>query len=70
MVWYSTQKTKQGYGFTYDGLNRMKTSTYGEGSTFASNVGANNENVDYDKNGNITLLTRYRKGTGLIDNLA
>jgi len=61
---------KQGYGFTYDGLNRMRTSNYGEGATFATNAGANNENVDYDKNGNITFLTRYRKGTGLIDNLS
>ena len=60
---------KQGYGFTYDGLNRLLTSSYGEGSTFATNAGANNENVTYDLNGNIKTLTRYRKGTGMIDNL-
>ena len=60
---------KQGYGFTYDGLNRMLTSTYGEGTTFATNAGVNNENVTYDLNGNIKTLTRYLKGTGLIDNL-
>ncbi len=24
---------KQGYGFTYDGLNRLKSSSYGEGSS-------------------------------------
>jgi RHS repeat-associated protein len=60
---------KQGYGFTYDGLNRMTNSAYGEGSTFATNAGANNENLAYDKNGNILTLTRYLKGTGQIDNL-
>jgi hypothetical protein len=66
---------KQGYGFTYDGLNRMLTSTYGEGATFADNAGANDENVDYDKNGNIKILTRNKKGDGTstinrqIDNL-
>jgi len=62
--------TKEGYGFTYDGLNRMTNSAYGEGSTFATNMGANNENLTYDKNGNILTLTRYLKGTGLIDNLS
>lgn len=55
---------KQGYGFTYDGQNRMRTSTYREGATFATNAGANNENVDYDLNGNIKTLVniqeRYR----------
>jgi RHS repeat-associated protein len=60
---------KQGYGFTYDGLNRLLTSTYGEGTGFGTQVGANNENLTYDKNGNILTLVRYKKGTGIIDNL-
>jgi RHS repeat-associated protein len=61
---------KQGYGFTYDGLNRLLTSSYGEGTGFGSQVGANNENLTYDKNGNVLTLVRYKKGTGIIDNLA
>jgi hypothetical protein len=74
LAWNVTTQTgfpgaKEGYGFTYDGLNRISTSTYGEGTTFATNTGANNENLTYDKNGNILTLTRYKKGTGLIDNL-
>ncbi len=60
---------KEGYRFTYDGLNRMTNSYYGEGSTFTTNADANNENLTYDKNGNILTLTRNLKGTGLIDNL-
>jgi len=47
----------------------MMTSSYGEGATFATNAGANNENLTYDKNGNILTLARYLKGTGQIDNL-
>jgi RHS repeat-associated protein len=76
LVWNTPEQSgalspnvKQGYGFTYDGLNRMRTSTYGEGATFTTNVNANNENVDYDQNGNIKTLTRFKKGIGPIDNL-
>jgi len=47
----------------------MTGSAYGEGSTFATNAGTNNENLTYDKNGNILTLARNLKGTGLIDNL-
>jgi hypothetical protein len=46
----------------------MRISAYGEGATFATNTGGNNENLTYDKNGNIATLTRYRKGAGQIDN--
>jgi RHS repeat-associated protein len=60
---------KQGYGFTYDGLNRLLISSYGESSGFGTQVGANNENLTYDKNGNILTLVRNNKGIGEIDNL-
>ncbi len=60
---------KQGYGFTYDALNRLTTSVYGESTNFATSPGANNEGYTYDLNGNIKSLSRYLKNTGLIDNL-
>ncbi|WP_027585749.1 HNH/endonuclease VII fold putative polymorphic toxin, partial [Prolixibacter bellariivorans] len=62
---------KQGYGFTYDALNRLLTADYGEGSSFATNAGANNVAITgYDRNGNIMGLTRQLKGTGTIDDLS
>jgi|GEM_PF-1498320 len=60
---------KQGYGYSYDGLNRLTSAAYGEGTYFSTNAGANNESLTYDLNGNIKTLSRYKKGTGLIDNL-
>ncbi|WP_036984777.1 hypothetical protein [Prolixibacter bellariivorans] len=55
---------KQGYGFTYDALNRLLTADYGEGSSLTTNAGANNVTISgYDWNGNITGLTRQLKGT-------
>lgn len=72
-----TARNKSLYGFTYDGLNRLTQSKYGEvdGTTAADRY---NEILSYNLNGDITTLTRYGKngGTqtaptfGLIDNLA
>lgn len=78
MVWNTPNNSgalsptgKQGYGYTYDGLNRLTTANYGEGSNFATNAGANNVTItDYDRNGNIKGLTRQLKGTGEIEKLA
>ena len=76
IVWNTPARTealspayKQGYGFTYDALNRLTSSVYGESTDFATSAGVNNESYTYDLNGNIKSLARYRKGTGLIDNL-
>jgi len=76
LTWNTPSKTealspayKQGYGFTYDPINRLTASVYGDSTNFATSVGANNESYTYDLNGNIKSLARYRKGTGLIDNL-
>ncbi|MCU0379373.1 MAG: DUF6443 domain-containing protein, partial [Bacteroidales bacterium] len=76
IVWNTPARTealspayKQGYGYTYDALNRLTSSVYGESTDFATSAGANNESYTYDLNGNIKSLARYRKGTGLIDNL-
>jgi len=60
---------KQGYGFTYDPLNRLTAAVYGDSTNFAKSVGANNESYTYDLNGNILSLSRYLKETGLIDSL-
>ncbi|GET24694.1 hypothetical protein NT017_10230 [Prolixibacter sp. NT017] len=62
---------KQGYGFIYDGLNRLTAADYGEGSSLTTNANANNVNISlYDQNGNIRNLSRSLKGTGTIDNLS
>jgi hypothetical protein len=49
---------KKTYGYTYDGLNRLLNAKY-----YAANDPANtdryNENLQYDKNGNITSLLRF-----------
>ena len=66
-----TNDTRKAYDFTYDGLHRLKTAVYNEGG------GTNNhysENVNgYDRNGNITSLSRRgRTGAatwGVIDSL-
>ena len=67
----TTSTTKSAYGFTYDGLNRLKESAYGEntGSGFIVNPSGFNEfGITYDKNGNLLTLKRNSSGT-LVDNL-
>ena len=69
MVWTISGLDKKGYSFTYDGLNRLKTSYYKQGSSLAANAGYYNEDLAYDANGNIATLTRYDNNV-LIDNLS
>jgi RHS repeat-associated protein len=45
------------YGYKYDQLNRLKDATY-QTPTLADNKNYFGENLDYDKNGNITRLQR------------
>ncbi len=52
--------TPKGYGFAYDGLNRLTAADYAEGSSFTGNANYYNTSYTYDKNGNIDLLNRYR----------
>ncbi|MHC1705786.1 MAG: DUF6443 domain-containing protein [Tenuifilaceae bacterium] len=60
--------TKLGYGFTYDALNRLTSSSYGEGVGFANHTDWYSEyGITYDFNGNIKALKR--KSEGLIDDL-
>jgi len=51
-------RNKAGYGFTYDGLDRMTNSKYGEYSGSWTNLNRYNENLTYDLNGNILTLGR------------
>ena len=63
MKWISGMQSSspmvKGYGFTYDAINRLVTSDYGEGSSYTSNPDRYNEAVSlYDLNGNIQSLSR------------
>ena len=75
MQWQSSKdNVLRGYDFTYDGLNRLEESTYGEGAGMSQSKSHYSENVlSYSPNGSIERLQRYGKknnGTfGLIDDL-
>lgn len=75
MQWQSGKdNVLRGYDFTYDGLNRLEESTYGEGADMSQSKNHYSENVlSYSPNGSIERLQRYGKknnGTfGLIDDL-
>jgi RHS repeat-associated protein len=83
MKWRTTGTTSsttydsysQGYGFTYDGLNRLLNANYGYSttSTLARNTNYDAAVTGYDFNGNITGMKQNGyTGTayGTIDNLA
>ena len=75
MQWQSSKdNVLRGYDFTYDGLNRLEESTYGEGADMSQSKNHYSEQVlSYSPNGSIERLQRYGKknnGTfGLIDDL-
>lgn len=61
----------RGYGYKYDNLNRLRFAAYEKNGDATS---AYDENLTYDKNGNIATLIRYgeldtQAGKNLIDNL-
>ena len=59
MVWNTTQKTKQGYGFTYDGLNRLTLGDHKSYTTvWVDNTKFEEKSLVYDRNGNILRLIR------------
>ncbi len=74
MIWNekeisSGSYVKKAFGYSYDALNRLTSSDYGEGSNFNSNENRYNEyDIIYDLNGNIRNLKR--NSGSLIDNLA
>ena len=60
--------TTLGYGFTYDGLSRLTSSDYGEGTAFTDNENKYTEyGITYDLNGNIKTLKR--NSTSMVDDL-
>ena len=68
------ESTTRGYKFAYDGLSRLTSATYGEGTSISSNANRFTEKVTgYDLNGNIKGLQRYGQTSssayGLIDDL-
>ncbi|MCD8078858.1 MAG: DUF6443 domain-containing protein [Bacteroides sp.] len=75
MTWRAgTETTTRGYKFAYDGLDRLTTATYGEGTSISTNPNRFDEKVTlYDKNGNIKKLEQRGKTSttayGVIDNL-
>ncbi|MBW1298398.1 RHS repeat domain-containing protein, partial [Aquimarina litoralis] len=74
-IWKTANdNTKRAYGYEYDPLNRIKDSyfRYNESLTGASLRSYDVRNINYDKNGNITSLTRYNEmGTSnIMDNLS
>lgn len=59
IMWKQADEDLKGYGFSYDALNRLKTSSYGQGSGLTQETGKFNESVgSYDLNGNILGLFR------------
>lgn len=77
--WRSADYVKRSYKYEYDKLDRLKSSSYSEFSSFTGwsvNIGKYDEkDITYDANGNIKTLKRYgfqtnSSGFGLIDNLS
>ena len=75
MTWKAgNESTVRGYKFAYDGLSRLTSAVYGEGTDISSNANRFTEKVTgYDLNGNIKGLQRYGQTSssayGLIDDL-
>ncbi len=66
----SSSGVQKGYGYTYDQLHRLTAAKYGQGSSFTTNVDRYNENMTYDRNGNILTLSRKgQTASGVFGNL-
>lgn len=60
MKWKSAGETEmRGYTFEYNNLNRLLNANYGEGDNLQAAIGRFNEELTYDKMGNIMFLKRY-----------
>ena len=75
MMWQTvSDAAPKGYGFEYDGLNRLSQGGYADGSSFNQHVNYNYANYGYDTNGNLNFIERRLNGTiasgGQIDDLA
>ncbi|MGV9004450.1 DUF6443 domain-containing protein [Flavobacterium sp.] len=54
----SSDNVQRKYGYFYDGLNRLKNAVYQKPNAAVVVTNSYNENLKYDKNGNITKLER------------
>ncbi|WP_216351008.1 DUF6443 domain-containing protein, partial [Mucilaginibacter polytrichastri] len=54
----ASDDTKRKYSYQYDSVNRLRYSYYQKPGATPSLTGSYNENIRYDKNGNITGLSR------------
>lgn len=75
MTWKtSNEDVLRGYTYSYDGLNRLLISIYGEGQDLSANKNNYTENIlEYDGNSSVRHLQRYGRkndGTfGVVDDL-
>lgn len=70
LTWQAFGRRRQIYGFTYDGINRLKTATYNDiddAGTY-TNSQKYNESLTYDKRGNISTLLRNGARTSCVHN--
>jgi len=69
MVWTSTNKTKRGYGFNYDGLNRLTLGDFkGYNTAWVDSSNYEEKSIAYDLNGNINRLIRTNStGSNMAD---
>jgi len=59
IAWTSTNKTKRGYGFTYDGINRLLLGDFkGYNTAWVDSSKFEEKSLAYDFNGNIKRLIR------------
>ncbi len=70
-IWRSSyDNTKKSYSYSYDALNRLKSSSYQYNENLNGNSGLNyNTQITYDPNGNIVSLNR-NDGNGVMDQLS
>ena len=55
----SSDNVLRKYGYNYDNLNRLRNSIYMKPEAAVKVLNSFNESMNYDKNGNITSLTRF-----------
>jgi RHS repeat-associated protein len=70
--WTTQGGTIQGYGYRYDGVNRLTKGDYGTWTGTAwNNTASNDETIGgYDSNGNVTTLQRNNPSGGVRDNFS
>ena len=65
MRWQAYGQQAKGYAFYYDYMDRLKSTVYAEGEGYEDGIGNNNTYYEYDQNGNITYLKRYKNGSSI-----